>query len=90
MIDIWGAKLDWVRFAPDFQALKQNVVYEEKEDEFDIVVDGEDQCVAVNQDAENEDVDVDTIHDDGFVFTFRSKIDKMLLEKKPLNKNAPD
>ncbi|EJK76490.1 hypothetical protein THAOC_01747 [Thalassiosira oceanica] len=90
LIDIWGAKLDWVRFAPDFQALKQNVVYEEKEDEFDTVVDGQDQCLAVNQNAEDEDVDVDTIHDDGFVFSFGCKIDKMLLEKKTPNKNGPD
>jgi len=80
LIDIWGAKLDWVRFAPDFQALKQNVVYEEKEDEFDIVVDGDDEGGDINQHAEDEDVDVDTIHDDDEtnVFSFGCKIDKML------------
>ncbi|KAL7545503.1 hypothetical protein ACHAWF_008852 [Thalassiosira exigua] len=41
LIDIWGARLDWVAFAPDFQALQQNEVYEEREDEFDTVVDFE-------------------------------------------------
>jgi len=41
LIDIWGARLDWVAFAPDFQALQRNELYEEKEDEFDVVVDGE-------------------------------------------------
>lgn len=39
LVDVWGARLDWVAFAPDFQALQQNELYEEKEDEFDIVVD---------------------------------------------------
>ena len=39
LIDVWGPRLDWVAFAPDFQALQHNVVYEEKEDEFDVVVD---------------------------------------------------
>ncbi len=39
IIDIWGPKLDWKAFAPDFQALERNVVYQEREDEFDIVID---------------------------------------------------
>eukprot|EP00956_Cyclotella_meneghiniana_P027239 scaffold60701_cov27-Cyclotella_meneghiniana.AAC.1 len=41
IIDIWGYRKDWIAFAPDFQALQQNVLYEEKEDEFDIVVDAD-------------------------------------------------
>ena len=39
LVDVWGARLDWVAFAPDFQALQQNELYEEREDEFDVVVD---------------------------------------------------
>ncbi len=38
LVDVWGARLDWVAFAPDFQALQQNKLYEEREDEFDVVV----------------------------------------------------
>ena len=38
-VDIWGPRMDWTAFAPDFQALQKNVEYIEKEDEFDVVVD---------------------------------------------------
>lgn len=41
LVDVWGARLDWVAFAPDFQALQQNELYEEREDEFDVVDDDE-------------------------------------------------
>ena len=39
LVDIWGPRMDWTAFAPDFQALQKNVEYIEKEDEFDVVVD---------------------------------------------------
>lgn len=42
IIDVWGTRLDWSAFAPNFQRLQQNEVYEEAEDEFDVVVDGDD------------------------------------------------
>ena len=35
LVDIWGPRMDWTAFAPDFQALQKNVEYIEKEDEFD-------------------------------------------------------
>jgi len=41
LVDIWGPRMDWTAFAPDFQALQKNVEYIEKEDEFDTVVDGD-------------------------------------------------
>jgi len=74
LIDVWGARLDWVAFAPDFQALQQNELYEEKEDEFDIVVDGDDggdtseipggkggESVYIRLSPEDDDVDITTI-----------------------------
>jgi len=39
MVDIWGPRLDWTNFAPDFQSLQKNVEYVEKENEFDVVID---------------------------------------------------
>lgn len=58
LIDIWGARLDWVAFAPDFQALQQNELYEEREDEFDIVVDGDEVggCVEASKGGEGSSV----------------------------------
>jgi len=41
LVDVWGPRMDWTAFAPDFQALPMNVEYVEREDEFDIVIDDE-------------------------------------------------
>ena len=30
LVDVWGPKLNWTAFAPDFQALHKNIVYEEE------------------------------------------------------------
>lgn len=46
LIDVWGPRVQWTAFAPDFQALHSNVLYEEQEDEFDIVVDNNEEAVA--------------------------------------------
>ena len=70
LVDIWGPRMDWTAFAPDFQALQQNVLYEEREDEFDIVVDGEEaeggkaKRESMESDHfsdEDEDVDITTV-----------------------------
>jgi len=69
LVDVWGARLDWVAFAPDFQALQQNELYEEREDEFDAVDDGEGGeedygkggSLHSRLSPENDDVDIVTI-----------------------------
>lgn len=35
LVDIWGQRIDWTNFAPDFQALPMNVEYIEGEEELD-------------------------------------------------------
>ncbi len=65
-VDVWGPRLDWTAFAPDFQALQKNVEYVEKEDEFDTIMDGDkDELVKrkelSNKIEEQEQVDVTTI-----------------------------
>mmetsp|Transcript_15409 Transcript_15409/g.31363 ORF Transcript_15409/g.31363 Transcript_15409/m.31363 type:complete len:852 (+) Transcript_15409:452-3007(+) len=68
LIDVWGPRLDWTAFAPDFQALQQNVLYLEREDEFDIVIDGEEgernkrnSMQNTHASDEDEDVDITTV-----------------------------
>lgn len=38
LVDVWGPRINWTAFAPDFQALPRNIEYVEREDEFDHVV----------------------------------------------------
>jgi COMPASS component SWD1 len=98
IVDVWGARLDWVAFAPDFQALQQNEVYEEREDEFDIVDDDDEVDVVGGDDgfaaAENDDVDIVSVakvpifdsdsDDETAVFYFGSTVEKILSDKQPL------
>lgn len=35
LVDMWGPRMDWTNFAPDFQTLPMNVEYVEREDELD-------------------------------------------------------
>eukprot|EP00522_Entomoneis_paludosa_P015553 CAMPEP_0172447906 /NCGR_PEP_ID=MMETSP1065-20121228/7060_1 /TAXON_ID=265537 /ORGANISM="Amphiprora paludosa, Strain CCMP125" /LENGTH=826 /DNA_ID=CAMNT_0013199279 /DNA_START=35 /DNA_END=2515 /DNA_ORIENTATION=- len=33
LVDVWGPKMNWTAFAPDFQALHKNVVFKEEDEE---------------------------------------------------------
>jgi hypothetical protein len=55
LVDIWGPRIDWTAFAPDFQALPSNVEYVEQEDEFDVVIDGDGSVVHSDSTKEHED-----------------------------------
>jgi COMPASS component SWD1 len=91
MIDCWGYRADWISYAPDFQALQQNVLYEEKEDEFDIVVDGDegggDNAADKVESPEDEDVDIITKMESPITngsrqqFYFNARVVKMLKDK---------
>ena len=56
-IDMWGIPMNWKAFAPDFQALQQNLEYREKEDEFDI----DDGCDLESNELLHEDEIVDVV-----------------------------
>jgi WD40 repeat protein len=88
LVDVWGPRINWTAFAPDFQALPMNVEYVEQEDEFD--VDGQGKYLA-NKDRDNQmgengnaPVDVTTIdpvpvfasdsEDEEEVFLFETRI----------------
>jgi COMPASS component SWD1 len=65
LVDRWGPRINWTAFAPDFQALPQNVEYVEQEDEFDIVDNGvekEGKKDGDKEDEERDDVDILTLH----------------------------
>eukprot|EP00559_Dactyliosolen_fragilissimus_P007342 CAMPEP_0184868020 /NCGR_PEP_ID=MMETSP0580-20130426/28781_1 /TAXON_ID=1118495 /ORGANISM="Dactyliosolen fragilissimus" /LENGTH=427 /DNA_ID=CAMNT_0027368629 /DNA_START=155 /DNA_END=1435 /DNA_ORIENTATION=- len=54
LVDIWGPRMDWTAFAPDFQALPRNIEYIETEDEFDTLIDGNEEESAKRQEMENK------------------------------------
>lgn len=87
LVDIWGPRINWTAFAPDFQALPGNVEYVECEDEFDIVDDqGKGSATNEEDDKEDEDVDILTIEsvpvfqsdseDEEDVFHFATQVTK--------------
>jgi hypothetical protein len=92
LVDIWGPRINWTAFAPDFQALPQNVEYVECEDEFDIVED--DKLKGSNQEKGEDEMDENTIvdvlaiepvpvfasdsEDESDVFSFQTKITRVL------------
>lgn len=96
LIDIWGPKLNWTAFAPDFQSLPMNVEYVEREDEFDLDDDGKfiAESGSTNGKTNNEDepVDVTTVEkvpvfasdseDEEEVFSFETKVVNLLAGRK--------
>ena len=92
LIDVWGPRINWTAFAPDFQALPMNVEYVEREDEFDFDQDGNIIVTKEDKDAETEDenaeVDVVTVEpvpvfasdseDEEDVFHFETKFTNIL------------
>lgn len=89
LVDIWGPRINWTAFAPDFQALPQNVEYVECEDEFDIDDGDKDGEMRVDGDQdEDKDVDVLTIEpvpvfasdseDEEEIFYFETKVSRIL------------
>lgn len=64
LVDIWGPRMDWTAFAPDFQALPMNLEYAEREDEFDIVDKNQEDkssCCSDEPMEENDNIDVDVV-----------------------------
>lgn len=61
LIDVWGPRINWTAFAPDFQALPSNVEYVEQEDEFDLDEKKAEKEKEEEEAQENEGVDVVTV-----------------------------
>ncbi|KAI2510194.1 hypothetical protein MHU86_4226 [Fragilaria crotonensis] len=87
LVDVWGPRMDWTAFAPDFQALPMNVEYVEQEDEFDVVTD-DDENEASGGDEEDNIIDVVTVEavpvfasdseSESEVFTFETKMSNLM------------
>lgn len=81
LIDVWGSRIDWVAFAPDFQALQQNELYEEREDEFDVVDD---------EDDEEECTDEKLSSSSNQIPSDAESVDIMTIEKIPAYSDSED
>lgn len=105
LVDVWGPRMDWTSFAPDFQALQQNVTYEEQEDEFDVVVDGDggDEAKKTDADANSDEdaiVDINMVskvpafdsdsEDESDIFYFDTKVMRMDFNKPETKKSDAD
>jgi WD40 repeat protein len=89
LVDIWGPRINWTAFAPDFQALPRNVEYVEREDEFDIDDDDKDD-EPKNEEDDEENIDADVVavepvpvfasdsEEEEGVFFFQTKITRRL------------
>lgn len=97
LVDIWGQRIDWTNFAPDFQALPMNVEYIEGEDELDKDASGKylvTQTEQVNATLSANDAVIDVIsinpvpvfasdsEDEKDVFTFETKIKHSFIGRK--------
>jgi WD40 repeat protein len=97
LVDVWGCRINWTAFAPDFQALPMNVEYVEAEDEFDVDANGKylsDMGNTNGDDNESEIVDVTTIEkvpvfasdseDEEEVFTFATRVTSNGIRKRSI------
>eukprot|EP00985_Skeletonema_marinoi_P011567 scaffold5501_cov142-Skeletonema_marinoi.AAC.1 len=89
VIDVWGPRVQWTAFAPDFQARQANVLYEEEEDEFDIVVDNNQGNAASEHKEPPEEgiVDIITVEKTAEEVTFPVRVLKLFSEKSKPNKS---
>jgi WD40 repeat protein len=87
LVDVWGPRMDWTAFAPDFQALPMNVEYVEQEDEFDIAVEDDEKGSSDGNVVENvvDVVMVDAVpvfasdsESESEVFTFETKMNNLM------------
>jgi COMPASS component SWD1 len=92
LVDIWGPRMDWTAFAPDFQALPMNVEYVEREDEFDLVEEQEEDAEAKELEDFVDVVTVDPVpvfasdsESESEVFAFDTKIHQVVL----INRGRP-
>ena len=96
LLDIWGPRINWTNFAPDFQALPMNVEYVEGEDELDVDKDGkflvDQESAKGSEENESSIVDVCTIEPvpvfasdserEEEVFAFETKLSNLLLGRR--------
>lgn len=98
-IDMWGQRIDWTHFAPDFQALPMNLEYIEGEEEVDkdsngrYLVTQRDQS-HVTESSPGTFIDVITVEsvpvfaseseEEEDVFAFEAKIKNSFLGRKPV------
>jgi len=63
VVYIWGSNQaeNWSAYAPDFKELEENIMYKEREDEFDLI---EEEVLKAKEEAQDIEVDVVTIDKD--------------------------
>jgi hypothetical protein len=95
LVDLWGPRINWTAFAPDFQALPACVEYIEREDEFDVDEDGAYLSLRDDRDAElkaridNERVPIDiAVVEKVPVFASDSEEEKDIFYFSPRVKNV--
>ena len=100
LVDVWGPRINWTAFAPDFQALPRNIEYMEREDELDVDANGK-FLAQGTEGAGNEDEHVDVLtiepvpvfasdsEDEDEVFHFPTRV-KGILNLRTAKKDVDD